>query len=77
MVYLCQVVRELGMKQSVFNPSIQGPDDEHFTGSIQDAILNSAPTTPFGSLTTILAPYMGCPIYEAASVVASLGEIEG
>ena len=65
------------MKQSIFNPNTRGSYDEHFTGGIQDAILNSAPTTPFGSLTTILAPYMGCPIYEAASVVASLGEIEG
>ena len=27
-VELTQVVRELGMKQSIFNPNTQGPDDE-------------------------------------------------
>ena len=58
MTYLCQVVRELDMKQSMFNPSIQGPDDKHFTGSIQDAILNNALPTSFESL-TIFAPYVG------------------
>ena len=64
MVYLyelTQVGRELGMKQSMFNPSIQGPDDEHFTGSIQDAILNNALSTSFES-PTIFAPYVGHPI---------------
>ena len=74
---LTQVMRELGMKQSIFNTNTRGSCDEHFTGGIQEAILNSAPSTTFGSMTTILAPYMGCPIYEVASMVASLGEIKG
>ena len=74
-VELTQVVRELGMKQSVFNPNTQGPDDRCFTGSILDTILNNAPSTSFGSLTVILAPYMGYSIYEVTSVMARLGEL--
>ena len=74
---LTQVMREPGMKQSIFNPNTQSSYDEHFTGGIQDTILNSALSTTFGCLTTILASYMGHPIYEVASMVASLGEIEG
>ena len=45
-----QVVRELGMKQLIFHSNSRGSDDECFTGSIQDAILNNAPSTTFGSL---------------------------
>ena len=71
---LTQVMREPGMKQSIFNPNTQSSYDEHFTGGIQDIILNSALSTTFGCLTTILASYMGHPIYDVASMVASLGE---
>ena len=74
---LTQVVRELGMKQSIFNANTRGSYDEHFTGGIQDAILNCAPSTTFGSWTYILAPYVGRPIYEATLMVATLGELEG
>ena len=59
-----QVVRELGMKMLISNQNIQGPHDKHFTGRMQDAILNNASSTSFGSLTAILVPYVGCPIYE-------------
>ena len=74
-VELTQVVRELRMKQSIFNPNTQGPDDGCFTDSVLDTILNNAPSTSFGSLTVILAPYVGCSIYEATSRMARLGEL--
>ena len=74
---LTQVMREPGIKQSIFNPNTQSSYDEYFTGGTQDTLLNSALSTTFGCLTNILAPYMGHPIYEVASMVASLGEIEG
>ena len=73
---LTQVVRELGMKQSIFNPNTWGPSDERFTGNIWDAILNNALSTAFGSLIAILASYMGHPIYEVTLMVASLEEVE-
>ena len=69
---LTQVVRELGMKQSIFNPNTWDPSDEHFTGNIWDAILNNALFTAFGSLIAILASYMGHPFYEVTLMVASL-----
>ena len=72
---LTQVVRELGVKQSMFNPNIQDPDDKHFTGGMKDAILNNASSTTSGSLTATLAPDWGTP--SITSMVASLGEIEG
>ena len=57
-----QVVRELGMKQSMLNPNTRGTGDDHFTGRMQDAILNNAPSTTSGSLNAILALYVRCPI---------------
>ena len=71
---LTQVVRELGVKQSMFNPNIRDPDDKHFTGGMKDAILNNARSMSCGSLTASLAPYVGHPIYEVTSMVASFGE---
>ena len=76
-VKLTLVVRELSMKQSIFNPNTQDPDNECFNGGILDNILNKAPSTTFGSLTAILVPNMGCHIYEVTSMVARLGEKEG
>lgn len=64
------------MKQSIFNPNTQDPDNECFNGGILDTILNNPPST-IGSLTAILVPYVGCHIYEVTSMVARLGEIEG
>ena len=63
-----QVVRELGMKQSMLNPNTRGTGDDHFTGRMQDAILNNAPSTTFGSLTAILASYVECSIYRVTSM---------
>ena len=67
---LTQVMRELGMKQSIFNSNTRGPDD-CFTRDIQDAIMSNAHSTSCGSLTAILAPYVGHPIYEVTSMVSS------
>lgn len=71
------MVRELGMKQSMLNPNTRCPGDEHFTGRMQVAILNNFPSTTFGSLTAILAPYVGCLLCKVTWVVTSLGETEG
>lgn len=50
---------------------------KRFTCGVQDAVLDSALSTTFGSLTAILAPVLGHPRYEVMSMVAPLGEIEG
>ena len=55
---LTQVVRELGMRQAMFNLNAWSPDDKPFTGGMQDTILTSAPSAYFGSLPAILTPYV-------------------
>lgn len=67
---LTQVVRELGMKQSIFS-KYPRPNDEHFTGGIQRSHFEQVhPSTYFGPLTSILVPYVGNPIYEVTLMVA-------
>lgn len=39
--------------------------------------MNNTLSTIFGSLTALLVPFVGHPIYKVTSMVASLGEIEG
>ena len=65
------------MKQSIFNPNTQDPDNECFNGGILDTILNNAPSTIFGSLIALLSSHEEHPIYEVTLMVASLEEIEG
>ena len=43
-----------GHEALIFNLNTRGPDDKCFTGSIQYAILNNAPSTVFESRTAIL-----------------------
>lgn len=77
MAYLCHVdpsSEGTGHEAVNIQPKYPRPNDEHFTGGIQEAILNNAPSTYFGPLTSILVPYVGNPIYEVTLMVASLGE---
>ena len=60
----------------MFNLNIKSLDEEQFTSGMQNAILNNALSTSFGSLTSVLVPSVGCSIYEVASIVASLGKVE-
>ena len=48
-VELTQVVRELGMKQSIFNPNTQGPDDECYWHRKTQAFQPSGPWGQAGS----------------------------
>ena len=74
---LTHVLRELDMRQAMFNVNTWSPDKEHFTGSMRNTILNSTLSTYFESLPAILTPYVGCCIYEVTSMMASLGDTEG
>lgn len=55
----------------MFNLNTKSSDDEQVTSGMQNAILNNALSTFFQSLTSVLVPSVGCPIYEVASIVAS------
>ena len=60
----------------MFNLNTKSLDEEQFTSGMQNAILNNALSTSFGSLTSVLVLSVGCSIYEVASIVASLGKVE-
>lgn len=53
-----------------------GLDDEQFLAGMWDLVLQNAPSSTFGLLMAILAPYVGRLINEVTTVVASLGEAE-
>ena len=73
---LVQILQELGICQTMFNPHTCGPDDECFTERMRDLLLQHAPFASFGSLMAILAPYVGRHINDVTTMVASLGEME-
>ena len=73
---LQQVLRELGMKNIIYNMDPQGPDEEVFIIGMRNLMLHTAPTSGFGSLVNTLAPHLGQPITEATCNLADLGEVE-
>lgn len=61
----------------MFNLNRRGPEDEWFTTGMRDLVLGTAPSTTFGSLVAILAPYMRKHIHEVTTAVAALRDVEG
>ncbi|KAF6390317.1 hypothetical protein mRhiFer1_007891 [Rhinolophus ferrumequinum] len=66
----------MGMRHAIFNPNMWGLDDELFTGSMRDLVLDTAPASAFGSLVAILTPYVGPRIHEVTTAMATLGDVE-
>ncbi|KAF6321292.1 hypothetical protein mRhiFer1_008422 [Rhinolophus ferrumequinum] len=66
----------MGMRHAIFNPNMQGPNDEVFTASMTDLVLDTAPASAFGSLVAILTPYVGWRIHEVTTAMATLGDVE-
>ncbi|KAF6357055.1 hypothetical protein mRhiFer1_009988 [Rhinolophus ferrumequinum] len=66
----------MGMRHAIFNPNMQGPDDELFTASIRDLVLDTVPASAFGTLVAILTPYVGRWIHEVTTAMATLGDVE-
>ncbi|KAF6278118.1 hypothetical protein mRhiFer1_009402 [Rhinolophus ferrumequinum] len=73
---LIQIIHEMGMRHAIFNPNMQGPDDELFTASMRDLVLDTAPASAFGSLVAILTPYVGRRIHEVTTAMATLEDVE-
>ena len=67
-----QAVRELRLKQLIFNPNTQSPDGKCFTGYHFEQCPIYHSWIPDCYSCTLC----GAPIYKVTSVVASLGEIE-
>ncbi|KAF6293130.1 hypothetical protein mRhiFer1_009035 [Rhinolophus ferrumequinum] len=66
----------MGMRHAIFNPNMQALDDELFTASMRDLVLDTAPASAFGSLVAILMPYVGRRIHEVIIAMATLGDVE-
>ena len=60
-VELQQVLRELDMKNIIYNMDPQGPSAELFTVGMRNLVLHTAPPILFVSLVTILPPTTGQP----------------
>ena len=73
---LQQVLGELGIRNAIYSPENHVPDEETFTTGVRNIVLQTAPTSLFGSLVAILTPYLGQPINEVTCTVADLGETE-
>ncbi|KAF6327540.1 hypothetical protein mRhiFer1_008258 [Rhinolophus ferrumequinum] len=73
---LTQIIHEMGMRHAIFSLNMQGPDDEVFTASMRDLVLDTAPASAFGSLVAILTPYVGRRIHEVTTAMATLGDVE-
>ena len=70
------MLRELGMRNAIYSPDNYGPDEEVFTTGMRNIVLQTAPTSLFGSLVAIVSPHLGHPISEMTRTVADLGEAE-
>ncbi|KAF6293141.1 hypothetical protein mRhiFer1_009046 [Rhinolophus ferrumequinum] len=55
---------------------MRGSDDELFTASMRDLVLDTAPASAFGSLVAILTLYVGWRIHEVTITMATLGDVE-
>ncbi|KAF6302992.1 hypothetical protein mRhiFer1_008729 [Rhinolophus ferrumequinum] len=73
---LTQIIHEMGMRHAIFNLNMQGPDDELFTASMRDLVLDTAPASAFGSLVAILTPFVEQRIHEVTTAMATLGDVE-
>ncbi|KAF6344942.1 hypothetical protein mRhiFer1_010306 [Rhinolophus ferrumequinum] len=71
-----QIIHEMGMRHAIFNLNMQGPDDELFTASMRNLVLDTAPASAFGSFVASLRPYVGRWIYEVTTAMATLGDVE-
>lgn len=54
-VDLVQILQEIGMCQTIFNPDTHGPSDERFTARMRDLVQQHVSSASFGSLIAILA----------------------
>ena len=66
------MLRELGIRNAIYSPENNGPDEETFTSGMRNIVLQMAPTSLFGSLVAILPPHLGQRISKVTHTVADL-----
>lgn len=64
--------RELGMRQSIYAPIFENPDQATFIEEIKAKIIQFIPSTWYGMLITILSSVMGQDIYDVGQIIKPL-----
>lgn len=71
-------IRELGVRQVIYEDSFESPDTVRFLAGMRDLILQQAPSHLYGTLVSILNALVASEsvVQQVAQLVASLGETE-
>lgn len=72
-------IREIGMKEAIYDDDFESPGLVKFSAGMMDFILQQAPPHWYGTLVSILNPLQGTSeviIQQAAQLVSDLGETE-
>lgn len=71
-------IRELGMKEAIYEEDFESPDLMKFSVGMRDLILQQAPPHQYGTLVTILNPLVTSEaiIQQASQLVADQGKTE-
>lgn len=71
-------IRELGVREAIYEDTFDGPDMVKFSAGMRDLILQQAPSHLYGTLVSILNPLVASEavVQQAAQLVADLGETE-
>ena len=56
MEYLQNFIRELGIREAIYEDSFESPDIVRFTAGMRDLILKQAPSHLYGTIVSILNP---------------------
>ena len=69
-------IRELGMREPIYEDTFDSPDMVKLSAGMRDLILQQAPSHMYGTLVSILNPLVAseAAVQQAAQLVADLGE---
>jgi len=78
MVDLQNYIRELGIREAIYEDTFENPDLVKFSAGMGDLIQQQAPSHLHGTLVSILNPLIASEsvVQQASQVVAHLGETE-
>lgn len=71
-----QNLRGLKIRQGIYPPVFEGPNQATFTARMKANILQCALSTWYGTLRSMLSPKVGQDIYDVGQAIDDLGETE-
>ena len=76
--YLPNYIRELGIREAIYEDSFDSPDTVRVSVEMKDLILQQAPSHLYGTSVSILHPLVALEVVvqQASQLVAELGETE-